>query len=203
MRHGFKAWSEKVALEYRLKLSLRYYEHMDGFALADHLSIPVLFPSDFPELSTGLLVQNDWSAMTFHHPMDGNIIILNNTHSTKRQQSNIMHEIAHVVCNHLGNAFEIVDGLPILRKFSKDQEEEAEWLGGCLQLPRKALTWALNKGMNENEMSEYHSASMRMVTYRLRITGAKLQFSRYNTKKVKEEYAYCYCLFKMKEFFQH
>lgn len=179
MKRGFKKWAEEIAIEYRSKLSIRYHGHLCGFKLADHLSIPVLFPSDFPEIveQPGFVANNDWSAMTFFHPIDGNVILLNNSHSIKRQQSDIMHEIAHILCNHVADTFEIVDSFPMLRKFNKEQEQEAEWLGSCLQLPRRALIWALYKGMNEDEISEYHIASLQMVNFRIRLTGVRKQVS--------------------------
>lgn len=185
MEPGFKKWAEETAVDYRQKLSLKYHEHLCGFVLAEHLQIPVLFPSDFPDLSGqfSFISSTDWSAVTFLHPIDGNVIILNNTHSNKRQQSDMMHEISHIICNHSADAFEIVEGLPILRKFNREQEKEAGWLGGCLQLPRRALIWALNKGMDESQISEYHIASLQMVNFRLRLTGAKRQFDLFKKKK--------------------
>ena len=56
--------------------------------------------------------------------------------SESRIQSDIMHELAHVLLGHKMEEINPSLGFP-LRKYDQSQEDEAEWLGGCLQLPSK------------------------------------------------------------------
>ena len=51
-----------------------------------------------------------------------------------------MHEMAHLICKHKPAELVPVGGFPFsLREYDAVQEEEANWLGACLQLPRPAL----------------------------------------------------------------
>jgi hypothetical protein len=53
----------------------------------------------------------------------------------------------------------------------------ANCLGGCLQLPREALLWALKRGMTKNEIADFYEASIQMVTKRINETGVIRQLS--------------------------
>jgi hypothetical protein len=65
-----------------------------------------------------------------------------------------------------------------LREFKTEDEEEAEWLGGCLQIPREGLTWAISRGMTSKQVAEYFHASEEMVRFRRNMTGIDRQFKR-------------------------
>lgn len=65
-----------------------------------------------------------------------------------------------------------------IRSYDPVQEDEASWLGGCLQLPRSALLWAIRRGMNNDMMVDYFGASMDQVKYRRQITGVDFQVRR-------------------------
>ena len=91
-----------------------------------------------------------------------------------------MHEIAHVVCNHETPDTSRIDGVDILlRSYNEQQEKEAEWLGGCLQLPREALLWHIKKNHSVKEIAEHFTASEKMVKFRINTTGVKRQSSRW------------------------
>ena len=57
------------------------------------------------------------------------------------------------------------------------QENEAKWLGGCLQLPRMALEWAFKKRMTEADIRRHFCVSNNMVKYRINMTGIRRQFA--------------------------
>ena len=83
-----------------------------------------------------------WSAVS--GPFDGTtIVIVNDAHSPARQESNLHHEAAHLIRGHRPSRFLKLDDLT-LREYDQDAEHEAEWLAGCLHLPRAALMEALN-----------------------------------------------------------
>lgn len=108
---------------------------------------------------------------------DGKDLIIHNAyHSATRQQSNIMHELAHVICKHKLPEPKIIAGLPLpLRKYDPAIEEEANCLGGNLQITRVGLLWALKRGMTVEEIGGHFLASEAMVNFRIRITGVKKQ----------------------------
>jgi Zn-dependent peptidase ImmA (M78 family) len=90
-----------------------------------------------------------------------------------------MHELSHVICEHETPDNRRIDGIEILlRNYNEQQEKEAEWLGGCLQLPRDALLWHIKRNHNVTDLSELFSASETMVKYRIYFTGVKRQASR-------------------------
>ncbi len=90
-----------------------------------------------------------------------------------------MHEIAHILCKHEPSVPLKSNGLNLLlRDHNPEHEAEAEWLGGCLQLPREGLIWALKQGMSSEEIAENYGASLPMTNYRIGKSGAKIQVNR-------------------------
>jgi len=90
-----------------------------------------------------------------------------------------MHEISHIICKHAPSELIRVGGLPfLLRDYNADQEEEASWLGACLQLPRPALWWAVKRRMTVDEMVQYFQASEELIRYRRQVTGIDRQLTR-------------------------
>lgn len=181
---GFKTKADKLSVSLREELGLKYYEPICAFDLCKHLDIKVLTPKEVPELLPRDIHQMDsdieiWSALTFPLGNEKNLIIHNPQHSSRRQQSNLMHEISHVLCGHKVSKDPIVLMLSgFLRNHNENDEREAEWLGSCIQLPRAALLWALKRGMDNEEIAEYYNASDDMVRYRINITGVNKQIQR-------------------------
>lgn len=188
MKRGFKSWAEKKAEEYRILLGKKYYHSLSANELADHLRIKVITPKHIPNLSkkdSSILLNHDhnsWSAITIKNYLGEYIIISNSSHSKKRQESDLMHEMAHIICEHFMEKIKIRADFPFpLRDYNTEQEEEAKWFGGCLQVPRRALVQMIYKGLDINELSDHFGASMDMVNYRLRMTGVEKQINRRKT----------------------
>lgn len=179
---GFKSEAEKIALQFRSDLHLKPHAALCGFVLAKHLNIPVFTPSDYflPGQNIDALVNSDsgWSALTMKTAKGNTIIIHNHTHAPARQQSNLMHEISHIIREHQQPDTHKDIQLPFfMREFDKLQEEEASYLGSALQIPREGLIWALKKRMESDEIAEHFKASAAMVTHRINATGVKKQLS--------------------------
>lgn len=176
-KRGFKTESENKAVLYRNYLSLSAMDPLPAKKLAEHLGIKVLTPHDVltenHEMLDHLINSEKWSALTLPCKSGERVIIHNSRHSKARQESNIMHEIAHIICEHKAPINNI--GI-VLREYNEEQEKEAEWLGGCLQLPREALIWASERKMNNDEIAAFFNASNDMVRFRLNKTGVKFQF---------------------------
>ncbi len=184
MRRGFKTWAEDVALEQRRALGLRAEEPLLARVLAAHLGAKIVTLAEIPGLSQDLVHQllvadpDSWSATTIVR--NRRIVIVHNTaHSLRRQESNLMHELAHILCKHRPSHMIQSGSLPFaLRTYDPAQEEEAGWLGGCLQLPRPALLWSVQRGMTNDEIAAHFGASSDMVKYRRRTTGVDVQLKR-------------------------
>ncbi len=180
-RYGFKKWSDDTSIALRKELGLYPSSPLCAFDLCKHLEIPLFVPDDIKGLSekhlNNLLGKgnNHWSAATI--PVNDKFLIIHNpTHTSARQQSNLMHELAHIICKHKIPENKTNLGVSgFLRNYDEAQENEAEWFGACLQLPRPALIWALKKKMSEDEIAKHFNASKEMVRYRIGITGVKKQ----------------------------
>lgn len=181
-KRGFKSDSEKKALLYRDQLNIKSTDPLPAMLLADFLNIRVAIPAEVPGLNQQMVSTlnkcNKWSALTMDCLSGIRLIIHNPSHSRARQESNIMHEIAHILCNHSTPDDHFNVEIP-LRSYNSQQEKEAEWLGGCLQLPREALLWALKNNMKESEISDYYNASQVMVKFRINKTGIVHQLNSY------------------------
>ena len=181
LNRGFKTEAEKIAEFHRQELGISKFDPLDAFLLAKHLDIPVFSVNEAfagKEDSPFYTTMNDtarFNATLFTNEDGDKIIIHNDNHSSFRQQSNIMHELSHAIRKH-----EIPDDikrllLPLdLHYYNPLYEQEAKYLGGCLQITRAGLQWAI-KRMNEYEISNYYNASIEMVKYRLNATGVLKQ----------------------------
>lgn len=182
-KRGFKTKAESISLEYRANLNLDPWAPMCAFALATFLKIPIYSPSDFFN-STSDIEQlcgsdsNDtgWSALIMNNSVGLKMIIHNTQHSPQRQQSNVMHEIAHILCNHeIPEQYKNMS-LPFAMPYHNDQQEaEAAYLGAALQLSKPCLFWALKRDMTYSNMAEHYNASVEMVKYRINISGVGFQ----------------------------
>lgn len=182
MRHGFKTWAERQAAEQRRMLNLSSIAPLAAERLAKRYNVAIQSPKDVPGMPLDYvewLLRNgpsDWSAVTLHTVL-GRLILLNTAHSAPRQQSDVMHEIAHLICDHKPTTVISLKGsFYSLRGYDAEQEEEASWLGACLQLPRPALAWAAARRMTTIQIADHFLASVELVRYRWNKTGIVRQY---------------------------
>ncbi|GGD30409.1 ImmA/IrrE family metallo-endopeptidase [Flavobacterium orientale] len=189
-KRGFKKWTDEKVVELRKKLGLYASSPLCAFKLCEFLNVPIFEPSNIQGISTDILDEllvngsRHWSAATI--PLSGGkyIIIHNPTHTSARQQSNLMHELAHILCKHEVSEKTKSTGLSgFLRSFDEGQENEAEWLGSCLQLPKPALIQSLKNEMSLENIAEHYNCSLEMVQYRINVTGVKRQLAFMKSKK--------------------
>ena len=82
-----------------------------------------------------------------------------------------MHECAHLILGHKMEEFDNSNDF-ILRNYNVVQEEEAKYLGHCLQLPKAALTRHYVYGdKTKKQIAELFNTSIDVVTYRIGICG--------------------------------
>ncbi len=90
-----------------------------------------------------------------------------------------MHELAHRIRNHKTRDVEIsTAGLMLVHDYDKAQEEEADWLSGCLLLPREALISIKQSRRALPDAAIEFGVSQRMLAYRLSMTGVNRQFTK-------------------------
>ena len=178
---GFKAKCERLAKTYRDELGIKAIDPLDPFRLAEILKITTCTVDDLDDLDEAtrkvLLVDDReaWSAATISWKGDY-LIVLNQTHSSGRTNSNLAHELSHLIIGHSPARVDVTDDdLLILDTYDKRQEEEADWLCGCLLLPREALLHIKRKKIPSANAIELYGVSERMFTYRMNITGVSKQ----------------------------
>ena len=181
---GFKSWCEGTALELRRRLRLRNFDPLRPDQVAADLGVTLCTPRDIPGLSPSAVrillgeEQDSWSAITLSTP-DQDLVIYNSAHSPGRRANDIMHELAHVMRGHdPGRVMFFPDGNIALRTYDQNQEDEANWLAGCLLLPRDALTHIKAHGITEEAAARTYQVSVQLLKYRLNVTGVNVQFRR-------------------------
>lgn len=178
--YGFKAKAQRLAIEYREQLSISKFDPLDAFDLAEHLGVPILSVDEFEgeisdEQVNRLRDTNKFSAMWLPNSDGEKIIVHNSYHSAKRQQSNLMHELAHLILRHeISEEAARLCFLYRLHYFNKEQELEAKFFGSCLQITTPGLLWAIKRKTIE-QISDYYTASVEMVQYRINSIGVLKQ----------------------------
>jgi Zn-dependent peptidase ImmA (M78 family) len=183
-RRGFKTWAERASLRVRLKLKLAENSPLDPFGLAELLGIVVVTPSDLADLDANVCRRliNDyrdcWSAITVTDGR-GHLIVTNPAHAKTRVHSSLAHEIAHVILDHEPSMmFMSPKSGMALRTHNEEQEQEANWLAGCLLLPREALMSIRRKGTSDEDACLEYGVSSAMLRFRLNVTGVNVQLRR-------------------------
>ena len=181
LERGFKSWCERSALATRTELSIEAHVPLAARTLAGHLGVSLLTPGELAGLPTEILHQlmhkdpNGWSAVSFI--VDEQVtVIYNDRNSSGRQSSDIMHEFSHIILDYDPSQVILsVDGLLGMRTFDAKQEDEANWLGWTLLLPRPALAHCIRLGRSTAEIAEEFNVSEQLVKYRTGITGISRQ----------------------------
>ena len=116
---------------------------MDAVDLAKHVGCVVRSADalvDIARLKELKRIQDDaFFACTFKLPGDRHAIVFNPLMPDTRRNSDVAHEVAHIVLDHRLSRLERLGNVAFL-SCDKQQEEEAAWLSGCLLLPRFALS---------------------------------------------------------------
>lgn len=176
---GFKTWANKLADETRQELGLKPLDRLDPRKLAESLLIPVVDLSsmrpDAPSVGHLLKVEPEaFSAVTVFHGTR-RMIIHNDGHAPRRQNSNIAHELSHGLLGHPPiPAFDEIG----CRLWDKEIEEEARWLSGCLLIGEPAALAIARGKWSIPGAAEHFGVSEQMVNYRINASGARQRAAR-------------------------
>ena len=161
---------EALATKQRSVLGFKAYNPLPAKVLAKHFNAkiftPETMPNTEPEQVKLLCSRDDWSAgVICKNPL---WIVHNSRHTLPRQESDLMHEFAHVILKHKMIRRDPKTGLFLRRQ---QDEDEAVYLGGCLQIPRRGLLWATQKKMSLSQIALHFNASEEMVRFRSNVNG--------------------------------
>ncbi|MEH2162940.1 MAG: ImmA/IrrE family metallo-endopeptidase [Nostoc sp.] len=82
-----------------------------------------------------------------------------------------MHKFGHLLLGHKIVRFDSNTGLTVRRQ---SDENEATYLGGCLQIPRRGLLWAVQRQMTQTEIAVHFNASEEIVLFCSDVTGVNI-----------------------------
>lgn len=181
LRRGFKTWCENAAGGYRRDLGLARIDALDPRLLARKIGVAIKTPCEIPGVDSGALRQlletdaASWSAITLTVG-SRSLIISNSRHSYARQNSNIAHELAHLILEHEPSKMYVSqDGLMMLASYNPTHEEEAGCLSGTLLVPREGLLSQLTRGALDAEMATFFGVSLDLLRMRKNVTGVLRQ----------------------------
>lgn len=175
-------------MDVRAELQLAPQDVLCPWELAEHLGIIVMDLSKLPVPANDIhqltkADPNSWSGLTLKaHGLSA--VILNPTHAKPRQRNDLMHEVAHIHLGHVPNRVDTgPDGILLVSDFSKEQEDEADWLAACLLLPREALLMCRRAGHSVAQICAKYGISRPLCEWRLRMTGVDKQLQNSKAKR--------------------
>jgi Zn-dependent peptidase ImmA (M78 family) len=181
VKRGFKSEAERVASETRAELGLGQRDRLDPFRVASHLAIPVVPMANLSANGStsfvryfSLVDSDSFSAVTV---IIGRrrIIVHNENHHPNRQASNIAHEVSHTLLEHRATAIVAGDGQ---RFWNAEMEEEANWLGAALLVPRDGALRMAQLGRTVDEIAAHYGVSEQLCRWRITQTGILRQVER-------------------------
>jgi Zn-dependent peptidase ImmA (M78 family) len=184
VKRGFKAEAERIATITRMELGLKCTDRLDPIDLAKHLEIPVVTMKELALRYGGksnfshyfsATDPDSFSAVTIFVSNYSRMIVHNENHHPHRQSSNIAHEISHTLLEHAPTAIVGSNGQ---RFWDSDMEQEANWLGAALLVPRDGALELIRGGATAVEISTHYGVSGSLGTWRVAQTGIYQQLER-------------------------
>ena len=178
---GFKARANDIALGLRRQAGLFNTAPLDPRDIFQRLSVQIVPLSEFrsacPSETEALLSHSGgFSAMLLPVGQGKRVVIHNDSHSPRRQVSNLAHELAHVLLAHPG---EVVCMGDLSRRADSLAEAEAAHLGGCILVSNQAAHRIAFSGVDSCIAADSYGVSKDMITYRLKMSGALKRVRRY------------------------
>jgi Zn-dependent peptidase ImmA (M78 family) len=181
LRRGFKTEANGYAREMRSELGLAPHDPLCPWTLAAYLNYTVKSLSEYraahPEGVSYLLSsrgQKEFSALAFYG-REFSLIVHNDAHHPRRQTANIAHEIAHGLLLHRPAPLASANGA---RFFSREQEDEANWLGPALLVSEEAALFIAETGLSFAAACSSYKVSNDLLQMRLRVTNAFVRVAR-------------------------
>lgn len=169
---------EKKGIRVRQFAGVGSLEPLDPFELAAKVRIRIVPIEDLTALSAEARDHlmssgsNGWSGGATPSLPDGSrLVILNPTHSRRRQTATLMEEICHVLLGHKADRIGSHGENEKTRDYECEQEAEAYGVGAAALLPYHALGVWLKRGLGANEIARRYGVSRALVEYRAKIVG--------------------------------
>lgn len=182
MRHGFKAHAKRLAVEVRAELGLGPYDLLDPRALAAEYGIPIYTVGALATTCDPAVAEwvNGPGQGVFSAALvpvgSGRFIIDNDLHAPTRRASSVAHEMAHILCEHeFAQVLITADGC---RAASREDEAQADWLGGELLIPEIAAVRAARADWTDEQVADAYGVSPQRAAMRMNASGARQRVRR-------------------------
>lgn len=189
MRRGFKAEAERLAQSVREQQGLDSDVPVSLETTAKQLGVRMVSADQLVSRSRleelELLQHDAFSAATFRLSNGQYVIVFNPLASPGRQRSDQAHELAHILLDHDVRTIERVGNFQFLT-CDLEQEDEANWLGGCLLLPRPLLLKAAHARLTPRDIAERHGVTETMARFRLNASGVMVQVGRERARRTRQ-----------------
>jgi Zn-dependent peptidase ImmA (M78 family) len=177
VRRGFPAAAERHAARVREELGLGPADQVAIPEVAGRLGVGRVAADELIDLARLQELERiqafAFSACTFD--INGaKVVVFNPLRTLERTQSDVAHELSHVILAHELSEVRIVAGMPF-RTCRPDQEEEATNLGGTLLLPRPLLLKAARRGLSVEQIAQQYGVTIDMARFRWNKTGVARQ----------------------------
>ena len=187
VRRGFRAEAERISAAVRKDLGIAVVDPLPLDKAARTRKAAVVSAAELVEVERLAQLERlqafAFSACTFE--VDGRaVIVFNPLRSEPRQQSDVAHELSHLLLKHELTEIREVAGVPF-RTCRPDQEEEATTLGGALLLPRPLLLRAVSQGMGVDDIAGKYGVTPEMARFRLNTTGVARQIDRARSQRAR------------------
>jgi len=181
LRRGFKAEADRIGARLRQQLGNSDDDPLDPRDVAKLLGVEVL-PADRLVPRADLerleaLQPGAFSAATFHLPDGRRVAVYNPCNDPARTRSDIAHEVAHLLLDHDVREVHAVGGHTFFT-CDPEQEAEANWLAGCILLPRALLLAAARRRATAEQVASDTGVTVSMARFRLNASGVYLQARR-------------------------
>jgi Zn-dependent peptidase ImmA (M78 family) len=182
VRHGFKAHAKRLALEVRGEIGLDPHDPLDPRDLAEAYGVPIYAVSTLVAACDPAVVEwvngpgKDVFSAALVPVGTGRFIVDNDLHALTRRASSIAHEMAHVLCEH--QFTEVLITAEGCRTASREDEEQADWLGGELLITEDAAVRAARAGWTDQEVADTYGVSRQRAAMRMNASGARQRVGR-------------------------
>lgn len=140
----------------------RTLQALDTNALARHVGAQLRAADELTSLTKlkelEALQQDAFSACAFDL-RTRKVIVVNPLATDERRRSDVSHEASHLLLDHKVREVEQLGG-PSFFTCDPDEEQEANWLAGCLLLPRDLLVRSLRSGLDAVAIAEANIVSV-------------------------------------------
>lgn len=177
VRRGFKAAAERRSVELRDELGIGKDARLPMHELAAHLGVELRSAGELIDVDRLQQIEDlqpgAFSACTFEIG-ERRVIVWSPLSNPGRINSDLAHELSHVDLNHKVQEVHMVGDLTFFG-CDPDEEQEANWMAGCLLLPRPLLYTELKRGNTPQGIANKYDVSLQMAQYRIRATGVERQ----------------------------